>query len=148
MPTLATNKKALHNYQILDKYEAGIVLTGAEVKAVKGGHLNLQGSYVTAHDHQFWLINCHVSPYQAAYQPNYEPIHERKLLLRAEEIAHLLGKLATKGLTIAPLSVYTKGSLIKVEIGVCRGKKLFDKRATIKKRESDRRLQRLVRQKN
>jgi SsrA-binding protein len=148
MPTITTHKKALFNYEVLEKYEAGIVLSGAEVKSIKGGHINLKGSYVTLRNNELWLINAHISPYKmATTQKNYDPTQDRKLLLKRKEISSLIGKLKAKGLTILPISVYTKGSLIKIKIGVCRGKKLHDKRELIKKRESDRRLQRLMRDK-
>jgi len=146
MPTFATNKKALFNYQVLEKYQAGIVLSGAEVKSVKLGQINLKGSYITTKNNELWLTNAHISPYKmASSQNDYNPTQSRKLLLTKKEISTLTGKLSAKGLTILPLSVYTKGSLIKVEIGVCRGRKKHDKRELIKKRESDRRLQRLMR---
>lgn len=149
MPTLTTNKKALHNYHVQEKFEAGIVLTGAEVKSVKGGQINLMGSYISARDNQLWLINCHISPYKmASTQQGYNPTHDRKLLLKRKEISSLVGTLTAKGLTVLPISVYTKGSLIKLEIGVCRGKKQYDKRETIKKRDTDRSIQRLLRNKS
>lgn len=146
MPTLTTNKKALFNYQILEKFEAGIILTGAEVKSAKAGQINLKGSYITTRNNELWLTNAHISPYKmASTQRDYNPTQSRKLLLTRKEISALIGKLSAKGLTILPLSVYTKGSLVKVKIGVCRGKKQHDKREIIRKRESDRRLQRLMR---
>ncbi len=148
MPLLATNKKALHNYHVQDKFEAGIVLTGAEVKSVKAGQINLMGSYISARDNTLWLVNCHISPYKmASTQHGYNPTHDRKLLLKRKEISSLIGTLTAKGLTVLPISVYTKGSLIKLEIGVCRGKKQHDKRETIKKRDAKRSMQRLMRNK-
>jgi SsrA-binding protein len=148
MPTLTTNKKALHNYHVQEKFEAGVVLTGAEVKSVKGGQINLLGSYISARDNALWLINCHISPYKmASTQQSYNPTHDRKLLLKRKEISSLTGTLTAKGLTVLPISVYTKGSLIKLEIGICRGKKQYDKRETIKKRDTDRSMRRLMRNK-
>jgi len=148
MPTITTNKKALFNYQILEKVEAGLVLSGQEVKSIKGGNINLKGSYITLKGNEAWLINSHVSPYKmASTLKDYQPTHDRKLLLKKQEIASLIGKAQTKGLTVLPISVYTKGSLIKVSVGVCRGKKQKDKRELIKKRESDRHIQRVLRQK-
>ena len=148
MPTLTTNKKALHNYQVLEKHEAGIILTGAEVKSVKGGQINLAGSYISTRDNALWLVNCHISPYKmASTQQGYNPTHDRKLLLKRKEISSLIGTLSAKGLTVLPISVYTKGSLVKLEIGVCRGKKQFDKREIIKKRDTDRSIRRLLRNK-
>ena len=143
MPTLATNKKALAGNQVLDKLEAGIVLTGPEVKAIKLGQANLRGSYISVDaQNQVWLINAHVSPYRPAAraQVGYDPTRSRKLLITKKEIDQLRGRTTEKGLTILPLSVYTKGSLIKLEVGLVRGKKLFEKRASIKKREVDRHI--------
>lgn len=148
MPSITKNKRALYDYNVLEKFEAGIVLTGAEVKSVKSGHINLKGSYVSVRDNELWLLNAHISAYKmASSQTDYDPTVARKLLLKKAEIATLTGKLSTKGLTVLPLSVYTKGSLIKLELGVCRGKKRHDKRELIKKRESDRSLQRILRNK-
>jgi len=148
MPTLATNKKALHDYLVLEKLEAGIQLSGAEVKSVKGGSVNLKGSYVTIDSNgQAWLIGAHISAYRAAGadQKGYDPTHSRRLLLHKKEIGYLIGKSHERGLTILPISVYTKGSLIKLELAVARGKKQFDKRETIKKRETDRTIRRALR---
>lgn len=145
MPTLATNKKGLFDYQVLEKFEAGIVLSGPEVKSVKSGQINLKGSYVSVNDAgQVALVNAHVSPYKpaAAVQTGYIPDHSRRLLLTKKEINYLRGKSREKGLTIMPISVYTKGGLIKIEIGLVRGKKQFDKREIIKKREVDREIRR------
>lgn len=145
MPTLTTNKKAFHDYHILEKYEAGFVLTGPEVKSTKKGQINLKGSYVMARGNEIWLINCHISPYRMGNLKNYKPTRDRKLLLNKKEISSLIGKLQSKGLTVLPLSVYTKGSLVKVEVGVAKGKKEYDKREIIKKRESNRAIQRALR---
>ncbi len=147
MPTLATNKQAYHNYQVLDEHEAGIVLTGPEVKSTKLGHINLKGAYVSVRQGALWLINTHISAYPRAAGQYHEPTRDRKLIMRRKEIDSLLGKEKSHGLTIVPLSVYTKGGLIKVKLGVCRGKKQHDKRAAIKKKESDRRIQRSLRHK-
>lgn len=148
MSTLTANKKAFHDYHILEKYEAGIVLTGPEVKSVKLGQINLKSSYVTQKNNELWLINCHIAPYKmASTQKDYKPTRDRKLLLNKKEISSLIGKLQSKGLTVLPLSVYTKGSLVKIKIGVARGKKEYDKRETIKKRETDRTIQRALREK-
>ena len=145
MPTLATNKHAFHNYQVLDEYEAGIILSGSEVKSVKTGQINLKGSYATLQDNELWLVNAHISPYTlSSSQQDYQPDQKRKLLLHKKELSTLIGKLKSKGLTLMPLSVYTKGSLIKIKIGVCRGKKAHDKREIIKKRESDIKIRRLL----
>jgi len=148
MATLSYNKRGLHGYDILDKFEAGLVLFGPEVKSIKGGHLNFAGSYITAHGNELFLVNCHVSPYPSAGgRENYPPNRERKLLLKRREAVEVSGKLHMKGLTVLPISVYTKGSLIKLSIGVCRGQKTRDKREKMKKREADRQMQRVLRNK-
>lgn len=135
MSTLAKNKKAYFNYEILETYEAGIVLEGHEVKSIKLGHISLDGSYVTIKDNEAYLLNAHVSPYQAKNTPaNYDPARSRKLLLKHSEIAALIGKSKTQGLTTLPLSVYTARGKIKVEIGVARGKKKYEKRELLKKK--------------
>ena len=145
MPTLATNKKGLYDYQVLEKFEAGLVLSGAEVKSVKTGQINLSGSYVSLDPTgEAWLVAAHISPYKQAraHQINYDPSRRRKLLLKHQEISYLQGKSREKGLTILPISVYTKGSLIKLELGIARGKKQIDKRDIIKKRDVDREIRR------
>lgn len=136
---IAKNKQAYFDYEILEKLEAGIVLSGGEVKAAKLGHISLKGAYVTIKDNEAWLINAHIAPYQAANMPNdYEPTRTRKLLLKRSQIAGLIGKLKSQGLTIAPLSVYTKKGKIKIELGVGRGKRKYEKREKIKKRDMER----------
>jgi SsrA-binding protein len=140
---IATNKKAYFDYEVLETYEAGIVLTGPEVKSVKRGQINLVGGYVTIDNSQIpWLINVNIAPYPPAWQiqQNYNPTRSRKLLLKKEEINSLIGKTKIKGLTIIPLKCILKGGLIKIEIGLCRGKKKWDKREEIKKRETERKI--------
>ena len=147
MPTLAKNKQGLYNYQIIDKYEAGLVLTGPEVKSVKKQLVNLKGSYISYEKNNLWLKNAHISAYQAKNQPGYKPIHPRKLLMKRKEIDSLMGKSKQQGLTILPISLYTKGGLIKAQIGLARGKKTRDKRDLIKKRDADRKIGRALRNK-
>lgn len=143
--TYAVNKKARHEYEILDTYEAGLVLTGQETKSIRGGHANLKGSFVTFHKDEAYLINMHVPKYRyAGTLLEYEPERTRKLLLNAKEISYLRGKSQEKGLTIVPLSLYSKGRHIKVEIGVGRGKRKFDKRESLKQRDIDRDARRSV----
>lgn len=145
MPQIAINKKALADYTILEKFEAGIALQGPEVKSVKAGQINLKGSYITIDSKsQTWLIGAHISAYKpaAAVQRDYQPTRSRSLLLRKKEVDYLQGKSREKGLTILPISVYTKGSLIKLELAVAKGKKQYDKRQSIKKREIDREIRR------
>lgn len=137
------------HYDILEKAEAGIVLMGSEVKSVKKQRVNLKGSYVSFHDNAFWLVNAHISPYQPKNRLGKmsPPLRERKLLLSRKEIDSLNGKVQGGGLTIVPVKVYNKGALLKVEIALVRGKKLFDKRASLKKREIDRKIRSALRQK-
>jgi len=142
MKNLAENKKAYFDYHILDKLEAGIVLTGQEVKSAKLGHMNLKGSHIIYQENEIYLIGAHISPYQFQNNPDYDPQRTRKLLLKRKEINQLIGKSKEKGLTFVPLKVYTRKGIIKIELGIARGKKKVDKRETIKKREIDRELKR------
>jgi len=149
MPQLAINKKANFDYQIQDKFEAGLVLFGHEVKAVRAGQVSLKGSFISIRTKngktELYLVNCQISPYKAAgAMPDYNQMRERKLLLKREEINHLLGKKQTEGLTLIPLKIYTNHSFLKLEFAVAKGKKKYDKRETIKKREVDRRLRSLT----
>ena len=139
MPTLAINKKARYDYTIMDTMEAGIQLTGAEVKSVRGGRLNLAGSRVVITRGEAYLLGAQIAAYsQAGAQPGYDPQRTRRLLLHMREIRKLVGKLEEAGLTVVPLSAYTKGPHIKVEIAIARGKKEYEKREVIKKRETAR----------
>ena len=145
MTTLAYNKRANFDYQISDKYEAGLVLTGQEVKSVRAGQASLQGAYVTLHQNDLYLINANVPAYKMAGPlPNYDPTRSRKLLLNKKEIHHLTVKLQQIGLTLIPLSLYTKHKKIKLELALAKGKKKFDKRRTIKEREEKRNVQRAL----
>ncbi len=147
MPTYAKNKKALFDYDILDTLEAGLVLSGAEVKSVRNGQINLKGAFVTFHKNEALLTNAHISKYKnAGNLDSYDPTKSRKLLLKAKQIAYLQGKSQEKGLTIVPLSVYTKGRRIKVEIGVGKGKKKYDKKETKKRRDIEREAQRSIKE--
>lgn len=140
MPTLAQNRKARHDYDILETYEAGLVLTGAEVKSVKGGRINLQGSFVVPKGNELWLTGCHIAPYApaAGTSPSYDPLRDRKLLLKQTELQHLAGKVRESGLTLVPLSVYTAHRFVKLELALARGRTRHDKRAAIKRREVER----------
>jgi len=145
MPAIAKNKKALHNYEVLEKFETGIVLTGQEVKSLKQGHIILAGSYIRIKDDEAWLIGAQIAKYDLAGPlPEYDPRRPRKLLLRKRELKYLVGKTQEKGLTLIPVSVYTKRSKIKLEIGLARGRKSHDKRAVIKKREEKRKISRAL----
>lgn len=149
MPPLASNKKANFDYEVRDKYEAGLVLFGHEVKAVKDGQVSLKGSFISIRTKngkpELYLINCQISPYKSAGAlAGYNQLRERKLLLKRQEIDHLLGKKLTEGLTLIPLKIYTSHSFLKLEFAVAKGKKKYDKRETIKKRDIDRRLRSLT----
>lgn len=145
MKVLSDNKRAYYNYEILDKYEAGIVLTGHEVKSIKTGKISLKGSYVVLKGEEAYLVGATVSPYQPKNTPeNYDPERSRKLLLKKSEIKELLGKSQQKGLTLIPLKIYTKYAKIKLEFGIGKGKRKTDKRENIKKRETDREIRRAL----
>lgn len=145
MPTLAVNKQARYNYSILDTYEAGIVLRGFEVKSAKEGNINLKGAYVTIDKSEAYLVNCHIGSYtKAGPMDDYDPARRRKLLLHKREIRHLTGKLEEKGLTLVALKVYTIHNRVKLEFGIGKGKKKYDKREDIKKRDVKRSLQRAM----
>lgn len=140
--SITINKKAYFDYEILETFEAGVVLSGQEVKAVKNNQINLKGSYVVIKNGEAFLLNAHISPYKkAGILKDYNPERSRKLLLNKKELKHLIGKSQEKGLTILPLKVYTKGrGKIKIEIGIGKGKKKYEKRETIKKREVEREI--------
>ena len=143
MPTIALNKRAKFDYEILEEFEAGLRLTGAETKSAKAGHVDFKGAYISIRNDEAWLKGLHVSPYKpAGEQKEYNPKRDRKLLLHKREIKRLLGKSHEAGLTIVPISLYTKGTFVKLSFGVGRGKKQFEKREAIKKREVDRELRR------
>mgnify|MGYP001607134158 CR=1 FL=1 len=136
MTTYVENKKAAFDYEILEKYEAGLVLSGMEVKSIRAGHISLKGAFITFHGNNAMLTNAHIAKYKYSGKSlGYEPEKSRQILLKKRENNHLRGKMQEKGLTVIPLSVYTKGRHIKMEIAVCRGKKKYDKRESIKKRE-------------
>ena len=135
---IASNKKAFHDYFVLQKAEAGVALTGTEVKSLRDGKANIKDSYVIFKDGEAFLFNAHISPYSHGNLQNHEPERSRKLLLHRREIEKLHAQVVEKGLTVVPLRLYFKGGKVKVEIAVVRGKKLYDKRETEKKRELDR----------
>jgi len=135
---IASNKKAFHEYHVLDKIEAGLQLTGTEVKSLRDAAVNLKDSYVTFKNGEAFLFGTHISPYTHGNLANHDPERTRKLLLHRREIEKLSSAVAEKGLTIVPLRLYFRASRVKVELGVVRGKKLYDKRETEKRREADR----------
>ncbi len=149
MTTIAHNPRAKFDYELLDTYDAGIVLFGHEVKSVKTGHISLKGAFVTASDGELFLTNAMIPLYPHAGKiPNYDPSRSRKLLLNKHEIRTLLEKNKTAGLTMVPIRVYIKGKHIKVAFALARGKKEYDKRHTIKKRDADRTIARALRAKH
>ncbi len=137
---IATNRKAFHNFSILETYEAGLVLRGTEVKSLRESQVNFKDCYASIDDGEAWLIGCHISPYHHGSDANHDPERRRKLLLHQREIGRLLGKVAERGLTLVPLRLYFKGGRAKVELGLARGKKLHDKRATIRERDERREM--------
>jgi len=145
--TVASNRKAYYNYHIGDTFEAGIALTGSEIKSVRQGRISLGDAYVKPEKGEFWLLNAHIARYEASSLSSHEPTRPRKLLMHRKEINNLTGKIAEKGLTLVPTKVYLKGHLAKVEIALAKGKKLYDKREAIARRELDRELGRLTRNK-
>ena len=134
---LAKNKKAFHDYEILEKFEAGVVFSGDEVKSVRNKAANLKGSFVNVFNEEAFAENIHISQYSFSSDQNYSPTRGRKLLLKKKEIEKIEKATNTQGITCVPLALYTKGGLIKMEIGLCRGKKLHDKRHDLKKKDLD-----------
>jgi len=147
MASFAINRRAKFDYRILETFEAGLVLNGFEVKAIKTGRISLKGSYITVKNEEAWLINASIPAYQPKNTPeDYDPLRDRKLLLHRQEIKSLIGKTKQKGLTLVPLRVYTKHSKLKLEFGLGQGKAKTDKRESIKKRETQRRIDRALRE--
>jgi SsrA-binding protein len=148
MTTFTYNRKATFDYEILENYEAGMVLFGFEVKAIKTGQMSLAGTFVTVRGGELYLTNAYIAPYQPKNTPpDYDPNRSRKLLLRKEEIASLIGKTKQKGLTLVPIKVYTKRGKLKLEFALAKGKKKFDKRSKIIERETKRKIDRAIREK-
>ncbi len=145
---LAANRAAFHEYHISDKYEAGIALTGTEVKSVMGGRVQLEESYVAIRDGEAWLFNAHISPYSHGNRENHEPLRTRKLLLHRKEIGRLEEASVKDGMTLVPTRVYMKNGRIKLEVGVARGKKLYDKRETETRRTVERETRAALKERN
>ncbi|MDD3514971.1 SsrA-binding protein SmpB [Aminivibrio sp.] len=147
--TVAQNRKARHDYFILETFECGIVLTGTEIKSVRDGKVNLKEGYALIRNGELWLVGVHISPYEKGSYYNHEPLRDRKLLMRKNEILRLFSKVREKGLTLVPLSVYLKeGRRAKVELALVKGKLLHDKRDSIAERDAKRDMERAVRQRN
>nr|WP_137597830.1 SsrA-binding protein SmpB [Paucilactobacillus kaifaensis] len=141
---MAQNKKARHDYSIESTYEAGIVLTGTEIKAIRDKRVNLRDGFAQVRNGEVWLMNVHISPYDQGNQFNHDPLRNRKLLLHKKEIKRLSGELSTKGITLVPLKLYIKNGYAKVLLGVAKGKHEYDKRETLKRREQDRQIARVM----
>ncbi len=146
---VAENRRARHDYHIEESIEAGIVLTGSEIKSVRAGRVNLRGSYARVVNNEVFLYEAHISPYeQSGTYFNHDPMRPRKLLLHRREIRRLIGLVRQKGLTLVPLRIYFKGRRAKVELGIARGKKLYDKREDIAKRDAQRDIERALKSRN
>lgn len=142
---IAQNKKAWHDYFVEEKYEAGIELFGTEVKSLRGGKVNLKDSYCEIEGGELWANGVHISPYEQGNIFNKDPLRKKKLLMHKREIMKLSGLVSQKGFTLVPLSLYFSGSHVKMEVGLCRGKKLYDKRDADAAKEADRKIERLMR---
>jgi SsrA-binding protein len=142
---IATNRKARHDFFLLDTFEAGIALLGSEIKSIRAGHISIKEAFVRIDGEEAWLIDAHISPYDQANRFNHEPRRPRKLLLHKKEITRLFDDVRRKGVTIIPVRVYLKRGRAKVEIAIAKGKKQFDKRQEIAKRDSQRDIERQVR---
>ena len=143
---IASNRKAYHDYFILDRYEAGIELAGTEVKSIRAGNINLKDSFCTIKNNEIFIRGMHISPYSHGNIFNRDPVRPRKLLMHKKEITRLNARIMQDGVALIPLSVYFKGSLIKVELGLCKGKKLHDKRDSEAEKESRRNIERTLKE--
>ena len=145
---IAQNKKAYHDYFVEEKYEAGIALFGTEVKSIRAGGVNLKDSYCSFEKGEMFAVGIHISPYDHGNIFNREPLRDKKLLMHRREIMKLQGLVQQKGYTLVPLSLYFSGSHVKVEVGLCRGKKLYDKRAVAAKKDAERDIRRAIKEQN
>ncbi len=142
---VTVNRQAYHDYFVDETYEAGIVLKGTEIKSIRDGKVNLRGAFARVKNGEVWLEGSHIAPYEQGTYMNHEPLRNRKLLLHRREINRLVGKVQAKGLTLIPLKLYLKGDHAKIELGLCRGKKLYDKREAVARRDAQREIERAVR---
>ena len=145
--TVATNRKAYHNYYIGDRIEAGIALSGTEIKSIRAGRVSLGDAYVRPEGGELWLLNAHIARYEASSYLSHEPTRPRKLLLHRKQIDNLTSKVSERGLALVPLKLYIKDSIAKVEVALAKGKKLYDKRESIARRETEREMERAVKRK-
>ncbi len=143
--TITVNRKAFHDYEIMEKFEAGLMLTGTEIKSVRGGRVDLRDAYARPDNGELWLVNAHISPYDPANIYNHDPRRPRKLLLHREQIAELIASIGQKGLTVVALRIYIRNHRAKVELGLARGKRQYDKRRSMIDRELDMEARRAVR---
>jgi SsrA-binding protein len=141
---ITSNRRARHEYNIEETFEAGMVLTGTEIKSIRAGRVNLQDAYARIENGEAWLFNMHVAPYEQGNRMNVDPMRPRKLLLKRGELRRLTGKLQTSGLTLVPLSLYVRSGFAKAELALARGKKLYDKRESIAAREANREAERVL----
>jgi len=141
---ITVNRKAYHNYHIEETFEAGIVLKGSEIKSIRAGKVNLSDAYARPENGELWLYNSHIASYAAASYNTHEPVRPRKLLLHRKEIDVLVSKVVQKGLTLVPLKLYIKHGVAKLELGVAKGKKIYDKREAIARRDADREVERAM----
>jgi SsrA-binding protein len=148
MQFVCQNRKAYHDYSIEETIEAGMSLLGTEVKSIREGRINLKDSYVLIKDTEAFLFNCHISPYSHGNIMNHEPLRTRKLLMHKKEIVRLQGKMAQKGYTLIPLKVYFKNGRVKVEVGLAKGKREYEKRDAIKEREANREIEKAMKSRN
>ncbi|HEX8982266.1 MAG TPA: SsrA-binding protein SmpB [Ktedonobacterales bacterium] len=146
--TISVNRQAYHDYFVDETIEAGLALTGTEVKSIRAGHVNLRGAYARVKQGEVWLEGMHIAPYEQGTYMNHEPMRPRKLLLHRRQIERLVTRTQAKGLTLVPLRLYFAHNLVKVEVGLCRGKKLYDKRESIAKRDADREMARALKQRS
>lgn len=142
---LTVNRQASHNYHLQDRFEAGVALTGTEVKSAREGRVNLRDGYAEVKDGEVWLLNCHIGPYPQGGMFNHEPLRSRKLLLHKEEIRRLFGKVRERGFTLVPTRMYLKNGRVKVELALAKGKRSYDKREAERRREAEREAQQALR---
>ena len=145
MKTITVNRKAYHDYTILETVEAGLVLTGTEIKSIRDGRVNIRDSFARAEDGEMWLFNAHIAQYPGGNRYNHEPTRPRKLLLHKDEIDNFTGKAEGKGLALVPLKLYIKDHHAKIDLALAKGKKLYDKRRSIAERDAKRQIQRMMR---
>ncbi len=145
---VSENRKAFHDYFVEERVEAGIILTGTEIKSVRNSRVNLKDSYARLEDGELWLYQMHISPYEQGNRFNHDPLRKRKLLLHRSEIVKLIGKIQLQGLTLIPIKMYLKHGLAKIELAVCRGKKNYDKRQDMAEKDAKREIERHLRERN